>query len=194
MRRYNKSALCMHAVCRLLYFCINRLDDCHCIMQVAIDRRVLVCFNSMTPVRNSNNDRVYENNKNRKVRNEMDQYCSTTVRIEHAQETKRHKCETNENSSPPINVNRLPMKNSLSDFALSKSSVAAPKMMLGVRIMWVHANYRRLKVAHSILDIIRRSFIYGRVLSVDEVLFSEPTEDGYRFASFYCNRSSIWTY
>jgi hypothetical protein len=86
------------------------------------------------------------------------------------------------------------MKYPLSNCASSKSSLTAPKIMLGVRIMWVHADYRRSKVAHSILDIIRRSFVYGRVLSVDEVSFSELTEDGYRFASFYCNRSSIWTY
>ena len=147
----------------------------------------------MTPVRNSNYDRVCDSNKNRKIRNQKEKCCSSTACIEHAQKTKGGNCGDNENS-PPISVNLQPMKYPLSNCALSKSSLTAPKTMLGVRIMWVHADYRRSKVAHSILDIIRRSFVYGRVLSVDEVSFSELTEDGYRFASFYCNRSSIWTY
>lgn len=144
----------------------------------------------MTPVRNSNYDRICDSNKIRKVRNQNDKCCSTTACIKPDQEKKGQNCINNENS-PPVSVNHQSMKNSLSD---SVSLKRAPKMMLGVRIMWVHADYRRSKVAHSILDIIRRSFVYGRVLSVDELSFSEPTEDGYRFASFYCNRSSIWTY
>jgi len=136
----------------------------------------------MTPDRNSN-----------KIRNSKGN-CSTTVCIRHAQEKKQQKYSNKENA-PPVSLNLLPAKMILSDCVSSKiAAESAQRTMLGIRIMWVHTDYRRSKVAHNMLDIIRRSFFYGRVLSVDEVSFSEPTDDGYRFASFYCNRTSIWTY
>ena len=89
--------------------------------------------------------------------------------------------------------------NVLSDASIHASSEtisSSPVLLLGVKLIWVSAAHRRRGLAHRMLDAARRNFAYGAVLKVPlgEVAFSQPTQDGFRFASAYCKSSSVWAY
>uniref|UniRef100_A0A1I7WX68 Acetyltransf_13 domain-containing protein n=1 Tax=Heterorhabditis bacteriophora TaxID=37862 RepID=A0A1I7WX68_HETBA len=57
--------------------------------------------------------------------------------------------------------------------------------ILGVNRIWTHPQARRKGVATTVLDIIRRKFLLGEVLPKHRVAFSDPTDDGRRFAEHY---------
>ena len=87
----------------------------------------------------------------------------------------------------------------------------------GVSRIWTLASYRRLKIATRLLDamryfliasnlivqyafiycdfVSRRSdFIYGKIIAVEEVAFSDPTDNGLSFAQSYTKRPDFIVY
>lgn len=66
--------------------------------------------------------------------------------------------------------------------------------VLGVKLMWTAAKHRRQRVAQRLLDAARKSMVYGTVVQVESIAFSQPTEDGLAFAQAYCRRKRILAY
>lgn len=64
---------------------------------------------------------------------------------------------------------------------------------LGVRYIWVNRSARRSKVASRLVDAARAKFLLTSV-GKEEVVFSQPTSEGMRFASAYLAKDSIPVY
>jgi len=65
---------------------------------------------------------------------------------------------------------------------------------LGIKIIWVHRDYRRQKIANKLVDAARQRFAFGKVLKRNEIAFSQPTNDGLAFALTYCKSDKILAY
>jgi N-acetyltransferase len=65
---------------------------------------------------------------------------------------------------------------------------------LGIKIIWVHRDYRRQKIANKLVDIARQRFAFGKVLKRNEIAFSQPTSDGLAFALTYCKSDKVLAY
>jgi hypothetical protein len=66
--------------------------------------------------------------------------------------------------------------------------------VLGVKLVWTSPRHRRQRVAHRLLDSVRKSALFGSVVQVQRVAFSQPTEDGFAFAQAYCRSKLILAY
>ncbi|OCT81567.1 hypothetical protein XELAEV_18028390mg, partial [Xenopus laevis] len=66
--------------------------------------------------------------------------------------------------------------------------------LCGISRIWVFALMRRKAIASRMVDAVRSSFIYGSVLSAEEIAFSDPTPDGKLFASTYCKVPDFLVY
>ena len=66
--------------------------------------------------------------------------------------------------------------------------------MCGISRIWVLADFRRAKVASSLLDCMRSNFYPNHFLSPDEFAFSDPTMDGIKFASNYMKTKLFLVY
>ena len=87
----------------------------------------------------------------------------------------------------------------------------------GVSSIWTLASYRGLKIVTRLLDAIRcyliasnlivqyafiycdfvsrrSDFIYGKIIAVEEVAFSDPTDNGLSFAQSYTKRPDFIVY
>ncbi|KAG8224026.1 hypothetical protein J437_LFUL001103 [Ladona fulva] len=64
----------------------------------------------------------------------------------------------------------------------------------GINRMWTCASERRKGIATKILDSIRATFVYGHILRLDELAFSDPTPLGLSFAQKYTKTASILVY
>lgn len=65
---------------------------------------------------------------------------------------------------------------------------------MGVQVLWVAKNYRRKGLAKELLDMARETFFYGLYIKIDEIAFSDTTEDGNQFAIKYCDTSDYNVY
>lgn len=66
--------------------------------------------------------------------------------------------------------------------------------LCGVNRVWTHGSFRRRKIASRLLDAMRTDFIYGKVIEVGEIAFSDPTENGLAFAQSYTKRQDFLVY
>eukprot|EP01038_Epipyxis_sp_PR26KG_P012607 gene12607-16902_t len=66
---------------------------------------------------------------------------------------------------------------------LSNSSI----IYMGVRLIWTDRDFRKHGIASLLLDVGRRYFEFGRIINKTNIAFSQPTNDGYLFATRYCN-------
>ena len=57
--------------------------------------------------------------------------------------------------------------------------------VIGIRVLWVHKDHRRQRVAHQLLDSARQHLSFGRVFPRRMVAISDPTDDGAAFLSKY---------
>lgn len=73
-------------------------------------------------------------------------------------------------------------------------NIADTPCTLGIKIIWVHKDYRRRKIANKLVDAARQRFAFGKVLKRDEIAFSQPTNDGLAFALRYCKSDKILAY
>lgn len=68
------------------------------------------------------------------------------------------------------------------------------RALVGVKLMWVSPTHRRQRVARTLLDTVRQCFVFGTVVSVADLVFSQPTQDGFAFASSYCQSDTVNAY
>merc|ERR1711881_644630 len=73
-------------------------------------------------------------------------------------------------------------------------SLRASPVVCGVSRLWVHLPYRKKKVASRLLDALRRTYMLGLELGVNQVAFSDPTPDGRAFASKYFKTEEFLVY
>ncbi|KAK3910384.1 N-acetyltransferase ESCO2 [Frankliniella fusca] len=64
----------------------------------------------------------------------------------------------------------------------------------GVSRIWVHRPHRRNNIGRSLMDCLRKTFIFGHVLSLAEIAFSSPTMMGKIFAEHYTGRKDYHVY
>jgi ribosomal protein S18 acetylase RimI-like enzyme len=74
-----------------------------------------------------------------------------------------------------------------------KRSATQPAQ-LGVKLVWVAPEYRRRGVARDLLDAARKDLIFGSVVALDAIAFSQPTEEGFAFAQGYCGNERVRVY
>ncbi len=68
------------------------------------------------------------------------------------------------------------------------------KPFLGIRLMWVQAQFRRRGIAAKLIDAARSNFLFGITFPLDQVAFSQPTELGFLFAKKYVINDTVWCY
>ncbi|XP_014818270.1 PREDICTED: N-acetyltransferase ESCO2 [Calidris pugnax] len=64
----------------------------------------------------------------------------------------------------------------------------------GISRIWVFRPRRGKGIARRMVDVVRSTFMYGCVLSTQEIAFSDPTPDGKLFATTYCQTPSFLVY
>ena len=64
----------------------------------------------------------------------------------------------------------------------------------GVSRIWVLADFRRGRVASSLVDCMRAGFYLDHYLNKDEFAFSDPAMDGISFASKYMESNEFLVY
>ena len=65
---------------------------------------------------------------------------------------------------------------------------------MGIRHVWVSKNARRSGVATALVDAARQRFSCGSLVKKSDIAFSQPTNDGLRFAFGYVRKESILSY
>jgi len=64
---------------------------------------------------------------------------------------------------------------------------------LGVQVLWVHKPFRRRGIARELLDATRSTF-FQHSIPINQVAFSDTTEDGNQFAASYCETADYNVY
>ena len=98
-----------------------------------------------------------------------------------------HEVESQNDEADP-NKSNLAMSKSSS---ISVSSNTKPSI-LGISRIWTSVSYRRKGVAATLLDVVRRNFIYGVHIPKDMVAFSQPTESGGLLAQKWFDDGQRW--
>lgn len=62
---------------------------------------------------------------------------------------------------------------------------------IGITRLWVHSNYRRMKIASEMLDTLRARFIPNRIVPKSAIAFTDPTDDGTKFVRNYTGASNL---
>lgn len=60
---------------------------------------------------------------------------------------------------------------------------------IGVRVIWVHDQYRRQEWGRHLLDCARSDYLFGAVIDKQQLAFSQPTSAGLQFAKKYVGSS-----
>jgi hypothetical protein len=66
-----------------------------------------------------------------------------------------------------------------------------PEIVLGVRMIWVHATHRRSGIASRLLDTARSTLVYGYIYPKHAIAFTQCTEEGFAFAGKYCYPENV---
>ncbi|KAL0487860.1 N-acetyltransferase ESCO [Acrasis kona] len=66
--------------------------------------------------------------------------------------------------------------------------------VLGVSRMWCHSQHRRKLIVSTLIDIARDTLVYGYVVPLSKVAFSQPTMDGKLFARKYIRVDTFLVY
>ncbi|GIY74012.1 n-acetyltransferase ESCO1 [Caerostris extrusa] len=64
----------------------------------------------------------------------------------------------------------------------------------GINRIWVSHDFRRHKVASRMVDCLRRNFIYGHIVDLKELAFTDPSPEGRDFAAFYTGTDYFLVY
>ena len=81
------------------------------------------------------------------------------------------------------------------DVGMSFSCLLTPcPATCGISRVWVATSARRRGIATAMLDGLCQVFVPGRVLSSDELAFSDPTDDGRALALRYTRREDFMVY
>jgi hypothetical protein len=65
---------------------------------------------------------------------------------------------------------------------------------LGVKLVWVGDDVRRMGVAGKLVDSARKHFRFGTIIRREHVAFSQPTDQGLAFALSFTGKDCIWGY
>lgn len=84
--------------------------------------------------------------------------------------------------------------NEVSGGKMPMCSDLAAGVKCGISRIWVLPEFRRKKVASSLVDTMRVNFIIGEYLGDLDFAFSDPTLNGYDFATSYLKRSDFLVY
>jgi len=88
----------------------------------------------------------------------------------------------------------LPSKDSDGSGKVYCCSEHPQPVMCGISRIWVLADYRRKKVASSLVDCFRSSFFLDHYLKPHEFAFSDPTLNGIEFAASYMKSTKFLVY
>jgi len=80
-----------------------------------------------------------------------------------------------------------------SDKCIIKSSEPQPAL-IGISRIWVHHQYRRQRIATTLLDTIRQHFVYGVSVKKELLAVTQPSTEGQLFASRYFGRVEFLVY
>lgn len=78
--------------------------------------------------------------------------------------------------------------------AESDEENAYKNVICGISRVWVAETYRRNKIATKLLDCVRDNFLYFQSLRLNQIAFSDPTENGRQFASKYFKTNEFYIY
>ena len=92
------------------------------------------------------------------------------------------------------NSNKSIAMNGKNDHEIIKESTTTNSNILGIRLLWVNPKSRRKGVAQSLVDTARRQYFYETIVPKSKIAFSQPTDDGKKFAFSYCNVENIFVY
>ena len=67
-------------------------------------------------------------------------------------------------------------------------------VMCGISRIWVLSDFRRARVATSLVDCLRSNFYQNHYLADHQFAFSDPTMDGIKFASRYMKTEEFLIY
>ncbi|XP_044277051.1 N-acetyltransferase ESCO2 isoform X2 [Varanus komodoensis] len=96
--------------------------------------------------------------------------------------------------SEPAALLESPTKNSLEHQRAWCCSATPERVFCGVSRIWVFSLMRRKRIASRLVDVLRRTFLFGSCLSTSEIAFSDPTPDGKVFATKYCKTPNFLVY
>lgn len=69
-----------------------------------------------------------------------------------------------------------------------------PNFSCGISRIWISPFHRRLHVGKNLITAVQSSSFQGKTLSMDEIAFSAPTEDGKKFARGVTHRDDFFVY
>ncbi|GCC16831.1 N-acetyltransferase ESCO2 [Chiloscyllium punctatum] len=75
-----------------------------------------------------------------------------------------------------------------------RCSTVPEEAICGISRIWVFSLLRRKQIASRMVDIVRKTFMYGTCLNKNEIAFSDPTPSGKLFASKYCETPNFLVY
>ncbi|GFY47582.1 n-acetyltransferase ESCO1 [Trichonephila inaurata madagascariensis] len=79
----------------------------------------------------------------------------------------------------------------LGSWYASSESVPA---ICGINRIWVSRELRRCKVASRLVDCLRQNFLFGHVVELHELAFTDPSPDGREFAAAYTGTDNFLVY
>ncbi|XP_053239838.1 N-acetyltransferase ESCO2 [Podarcis raffonei] len=96
--------------------------------------------------------------------------------------------------SEPPPVSGSPTNDSLEPQRAWCCSTKPEKVFCGISRIWVFSLMRRRGIASRLVDVMRRTFLFGSFLNTNEIAFSDPTPDGKLFAARYCQTPNFLVY
>ncbi|ORY00913.1 hypothetical protein K493DRAFT_335140 [Basidiobolus meristosporus CBS 931.73] len=78
-----------------------------------------------------------------------------------------------------------------SSIMISDQRVSA---ICGIHRLWISRRYRGSGVARKLLDCVRKTFLYGCNLNLDDLAFTQPTRSGKKFAEKYFKTKAFKVY
>ncbi|XP_060129194.1 N-acetyltransferase ESCO2 isoform X2 [Zootoca vivipara] len=96
--------------------------------------------------------------------------------------------------SEPTTVSGSPTNDSLEHQRAWCCSTKPEKVFCGISRIWVFSLMRRRGIASRLVDVMRRTFLFGSFLNTNEIAFSDPTPDGKLFAARYCQTPNFLVY
>jgi len=74
------------------------------------------------------------------------------------------------------------------------NSTGVRSAVCGINRVWVLSQFRRKHIASRLLDCVRINFLYFKSLHLNELAFSDPTENGQALAKQYTQTDSFFVY
>uniref|UniRef100_A0A8C5U8Q1 N-acetyltransferase ESCO acetyl-transferase domain-containing protein n=1 Tax=Malurus cyaneus samueli TaxID=2593467 RepID=A0A8C5U8Q1_9PASS len=103
-------------------------------------------------------------------------------------------CLVAEGISQAFRVLSEPFPDSQDSARAWRCSLDPEPAVCGISRIWVLQTHRHRGIARRMVDVLRRTFLFGTVLDSRDLAFSDPTPDGRAFASRYCGVPNFLVY